>query len=797
LISATAGTLDTLFELERAVTALLRLAVRLARKEEIASTVVQSLKILLAMKPGSIFHVSKQVSYGLHELLRNNAANIHSAEDWAVVFSLLEVVGAGASPDVATPGQGTDEDSGQGGCESEEGNKEKIPVGWVDLGKDEKKFQDSVDVERKYSIVHTRQIVMHDSISFIRSCESLSFLVRDVVHITPENFHVCVAAIRTFVEASYKGEMTTARPDLTSRHRTGRVTPKSSVKRTPKNRAPTRRVHSEPRNMDYDADEEEEEDMLGEYTHVTMQLLDLMHTLHSRAAGVHEAWAAEGGHCGEGELWDTAWCPVLQGMARLCCDRRSEIRTQALTLLQRSLLVPDLQVLQPGQWEFCFLRVLFPMLRKLLEPPTVGPGSMTVSGREETKLRAAMMLSKVFLQHLGPLSSLPTFTALWLTILDFLAQFVSTANTDLLADALPESLKNMLLVMDTSGKELFFVEETGEPTPLWTVTWEKIDTFLPNLRQETFGDLKTRAGTKDQNPPRLHSPVEQHPGADAAAAEVVSAAAIEPAHDAEQPTACIQEPNSETAQTAPDTSQTEFKVPESDNTQQDNPAEPAVVTARGEAAADVVNIADETSRIAAAAVTEISAAAAEENSVDTAGESSVFSNIANYFGGTVISAQPVSQADPTMSRDRFPSLPANLQSSFAQLPVDLGTPGPVSPADPPFLSSSAFSLPTSPSHANSLFTPIMKAPGVPATPIAAPTPLVAAPTNPVIMAPVANQSAMGILATAFSPAVPLVTPTTPLVAPAVLNNPLLAPAVPLQAFQTTVSSPNPPNTDTV
>ena len=34
---------------------------RLARKEEIASTVVQSLKVLLAMKPGSIFHVSKQV----------------------------------------------------------------------------------------------------------------------------------------------------------------------------------------------------------------------------------------------------------------------------------------------------------------------------------------------------------------------------------------------------------------------------------------------------------------------------------------------------------------------------------------------------------------------------------------------------------------------------------------------------------------------------------------------------------------------------------------------------------------
>ena len=34
---------------------------RLARKEELASTVVQSLRILLAIKPGSILHVSKQV----------------------------------------------------------------------------------------------------------------------------------------------------------------------------------------------------------------------------------------------------------------------------------------------------------------------------------------------------------------------------------------------------------------------------------------------------------------------------------------------------------------------------------------------------------------------------------------------------------------------------------------------------------------------------------------------------------------------------------------------------------------
>ena len=105
-------------------------------------------------------------------------------------------------------------------------------------------------------------------------------------------------------------------------------------------------------------------------------------------------------------------------------------------------------------------------------------------GRGETKLRASMMLSKVFLQHLTSLASLPTFTALWLTILDLLGQFCASASTDILSDALPESLKNMLLVMDTrwnfhdskfskivffSGRGLFFTD-SGEPTSLWGVT---------------------------------------------------------------------------------------------------------------------------------------------------------------------------------------------------------------------------------------------------------------------------------------------------------------------------------------
>ena len=42
--------------------------------------------------------VSRQVAFGLHELLKTGAANAHTTGDWRVLFTLLECVGAGAKP---------------------------------------------------------------------------------------------------------------------------------------------------------------------------------------------------------------------------------------------------------------------------------------------------------------------------------------------------------------------------------------------------------------------------------------------------------------------------------------------------------------------------------------------------------------------------------------------------------------------------------------------------------------------------------------------------------------------------
>ncbi|CAF4404294.1 unnamed protein product, partial [Adineta steineri] len=86
------------FFVERTCVGLLRIAARLLRREELASEVLASLRMLLLMKPHVIHSLSSEIAFGLHELLRTNAANIHKSDDWFTLFSLLEVVGAAAHP---------------------------------------------------------------------------------------------------------------------------------------------------------------------------------------------------------------------------------------------------------------------------------------------------------------------------------------------------------------------------------------------------------------------------------------------------------------------------------------------------------------------------------------------------------------------------------------------------------------------------------------------------------------------------------------------------------------------------
>ncbi len=100
-------------------------------------------------------------------------------------------------------------------------------------------------------------------------------------------------------------------------------------------------------------------------------------------------------------------------------------------------------------------------------------------------MRASTLLCKVFLQHLTTLARLSTFTALWLTILDYMDKYMKSDKSDLLHDVIPESLKNMLLVMETTG--LFNQNNSNVKfSQLCVITKDRIESFLPGLWEDLF-----------------------------------------------------------------------------------------------------------------------------------------------------------------------------------------------------------------------------------------------------------------------------------------------------------------------
>lgn len=51
---------------------------------------------ILELRSSDLLLFSQQISNGLQQLLRANAANIHSSEHWNIFFSIMEAVGAAA-----------------------------------------------------------------------------------------------------------------------------------------------------------------------------------------------------------------------------------------------------------------------------------------------------------------------------------------------------------------------------------------------------------------------------------------------------------------------------------------------------------------------------------------------------------------------------------------------------------------------------------------------------------------------------------------------------------------------------
>lgn len=100
--------------------------------------------------------------------------------------------------------------------------------------------------------------------------------------------------------------------------------------------------------------------------------------------------------------------------------------------MQRSLLSPELTSEDHSEWTAIFGEVLFPLILVLLKPEVF---SSDRDGMSETRVQAASLLSKVFLQYLVMLSQWDGMLDLWLKIIEIMDRLMNSGQGDSLVSA--------------------------------------------------------------------------------------------------------------------------------------------------------------------------------------------------------------------------------------------------------------------------------------------------------------------------------------------------------------------------
>jgi brefeldin A-resistance guanine nucleotide exchange factor 1 len=196
----------------------------------------------------------------------------------------------------------------------------------------------------------------------------------------------------------------------------------------------------------------------------------------------------EQSHLETQEAWNAYWSPIFRCLATQCVNPCREIRHQAFNALQRCLQSKDLASPDHKEWTKIFGEVLFPLINELLKPEVLKTDPF---GMGDTRVQASQLLCKTFLHYLVLLSEWPGVLDLWTRILDTMERLVGSSGgqNDLLSEAVPESLKNILLVMAGDGYIVPPREAQSESQKrLWSETETRLERFLPGLMAELFPD---------------------------------------------------------------------------------------------------------------------------------------------------------------------------------------------------------------------------------------------------------------------------------------------------------------------
>lgn len=192
-------------------------------------------------------------------------------------------------------------------------------------------------------------------------------------------------------------------------------------------------------------------------------------------------------HLERNEAWAAYWSPIFRALSAQCLNPCREIRHKAIATLQRSLLSGQLAPEEHTEWIAIFGEVLFPLVLRLLKPEVY---KLDQVGMSETRIQASNLLCKIFLRYLDELAKCGQMLDVWLKILDVLDRMMNSGQGDALEEAVPESLKNIILVMGGAGY-LSRPSENPENEKMWVETKKKLDRFLPDLFSEVFPETRS------------------------------------------------------------------------------------------------------------------------------------------------------------------------------------------------------------------------------------------------------------------------------------------------------------------
>ncbi|EMD38471.1 hypothetical protein CERSUDRAFT_113640 [Gelatoporia subvermispora B] len=196
----------------------------------------------------------------------------------------------------------------------------------------------------------------------------------------------------------------------------------------------------------------------------------------------------------KGQVWRHFSLPLLSSLGRQSFNTSREIRHGALVHLQRIILGPHLPLeLKPGSddqpyIEELFNRVIFPLLDELLKPQVLLRDPL---GMPETRVRACALLCKAFMHFEVREGQQADIRVLWIQVLDLLDRLMNIDKRDQLYEAVPESLKNVLLVMNATDLLVPPISASDDQRDdrqkaLWAATHERVERFLPGFLDDVI-----------------------------------------------------------------------------------------------------------------------------------------------------------------------------------------------------------------------------------------------------------------------------------------------------------------------